>query len=156
MPAVKSGAGRGGCPTGIRFGNYQPETICGRKWHDLNADGIGDSGEPAMNGWTIELIDQDGQVVATRLTADVDLNGDGQIDPDTESGRYCFDALKPGTFTLREVSREGWVQSAPADPEFKVELGTVRDAVDGRAFTIADRFFEGQGGQGTHLHASSR
>ncbi|MCA9248889.1 MAG: hypothetical protein KDA42_17300, partial [Planctomycetales bacterium] len=34
-------------------------SIVGRKFEDLNGDGVKDPGEPGLNGWTIELVDPD-------------------------------------------------------------------------------------------------
>ena len=31
--------------------------IAGQLWHDLNADGVKDAGEPGLDAWTIELTD---------------------------------------------------------------------------------------------------
>ena len=65
-------------------------SIHGRKFNDLNADGVRDADEPWLNGWTIQLLDSNGIVVAEQVTMDQDLNGDGTIDPETEAGWYWF------------------------------------------------------------------
>ena len=44
---------RGQVDTGNDFGNYQNATKSGMKFHDLNADGVKDAGEPGLAGWTI-------------------------------------------------------------------------------------------------------
>ncbi len=94
------------------FGNYQPSSISGQKWNDLDADGVHDADEPGSNGWTIELVDAGtGDVVATTVTGDVDLNSDGQIDPITETGLYSFADLPAGSFEVREVQQAGWMQT---------------------------------------------
>ena len=77
------------------FGNYQKGTIEGDKFHDLDADGQRDAGEPGLEGWTIAL---DG--VATTTTA-----GDGH---------YMFSGVQPGAHTVCEQAAEGWFQSFPA------------------------------------------
>ena len=97
--------------SGIDFGNIPTGRIEGRKWHDVDADNIRDASEPWLNGWTITLRDEGGNVVRTAVTADLDRNGDGQIDPATETGWYRFDNLLPGTFTASEEQRSGWTQS---------------------------------------------
>ena len=100
--------------TGYDFGNYQLATIEGRKFHDLNADGTHNPGEPYLNGWTIQLVTADGVVWATAVTRDVDRNGDGQIDPETETGWYTFTDIVPAPgYELQEVTQDGWMQSAP-------------------------------------------
>ena len=64
------------------FGNYQPASIHGQKFHDHNADGRKDRFlDSALNGWTIQVLDAAGSVVATQVTDDEDLDGDGSIDP---------------------------------------------------------------------------
>jgi len=73
--------------------------------------------EPGLNGWTIELIDNaTGQVIQTRVTQDVDLDGNGTIDPFSERGLFSFTDLPVGNYTVREVQQSGWVQTRPAAP----------------------------------------
>ena len=184
------------------FGNYQPAVISGRKWHDLNPDGVrntsvydpsqpilldptsttlpgsGDgprylvwvqnaltgaltqvtyilnattritryttsgsastgttltgslpgivgsdpdavaaylfANEPWLNGWTFELLNERGYVVATSVSADRDLNQNLTIEAEQERGWYLFDGLLPGKYTIREVQQPGWIQVSPA------------------------------------------
>lgn len=70
------------------------------------------SSEPWMNGFVFELVNSAGRVVATATSRDIDRNGDGVIQQETERGWYRFDNLMPGNYTVREVVPEGWVQSA--------------------------------------------
>ncbi|HIF01721.1 MAG TPA: hypothetical protein EYQ63_33150 [Fuerstia sp.] len=100
-------------------------SIHGRKYNDLNANGTWESGEPWLNGWTIELVNAAGTVVDQQVTADMDLNDDNEIDPATETGWYWFSAV-PGTYTLQEVGQPGWKQTAPADrlPALAYQLDT--------------------------------
>ena len=58
-----------------------PGSIHGQKFHDSNANAQRDPGEVGLNDWTIRLVDADGTEVATQETHDLDLNGDGSIDP---------------------------------------------------------------------------
>src|SRR5262249_23634643 len=56
--------------------------VRGQKFDDRNGNGTRDAGEPGLKSWTVELVDAaTGAVVATQVTRDVDLNGDGIIDP---------------------------------------------------------------------------
>ena len=97
-----------------------PPAIYGQKFHDLDGDHVRQPDEPGLNGWTIELLDAgSGAVVATRLTTDLDLDSDGQIDPTTESGWYWFDNLPPGDYVVREAGQAGWALSAPGLPSFE-------------------------------------
>jgi protocatechuate 3,4-dioxygenase beta subunit len=82
------------------FGNYKNATKSGMKFEDLNADGKKDAGEPGLEGWKIEAV-QNGSVVADTTTG--------------ADGKYSF-SLKPGTYTFREVQKSGWTQSYPAAP----------------------------------------
>lgn len=98
------------------FGNVnlvQQGQIQGRKWNDLNADGVRTENEPWLNGWVVELVDAAGTVVDTTTTADIDLNMDGQIDAATETGVYQFFGVSAGEYVVREVAQDGWRQTAP-------------------------------------------
>ncbi|MCR9199684.1 MAG: hypothetical protein NXI04_13645 [Planctomycetaceae bacterium] len=90
--------------------------IQGRKWNDLNADGVRDNNEPWLNGWVVELVNASGSVVDTTTTADIDLNADGQIDPATETGVYQFLNVDAAEYVVREVQQDGWRQTAPGGP----------------------------------------
>lgn len=68
--------------------------------------------EPWLNGFTFQLIDGSGQIVAETQSRDIDLNGDGQIQPDTERGWYRFENVAPGEYRVREQLTNGWTQSA--------------------------------------------
>ena len=70
-------------------------TISGRKFNDLNGNGIIDAGEPALSGWTIQLdINNDGSIEQTAVT---DANG-----------MYTFTGVVAGTHKLSEVLQSGW------------------------------------------------
>ena len=58
-----------------------------RVWDDANGDGVQDSGEAGLEGVTVELIDDNGDVVETAVT---DANGE-----------YLFENQLPGTYTVR-------------------------------------------------------
>ncbi|MDD2458269.1 MAG: SdrD B-like domain-containing protein [Eubacteriales bacterium] len=92
------------------FGNFQPATKTGIKFEDLDADGVLDAGEPAIEGWTIYryivtiIPGTDGQ---RALTADGSTLTD-------EDGIYLFDDMVPGVrYFIAEELREGWNQSYP-------------------------------------------
>lgn len=91
-------------------------SICGQKWYDDDEDGVQDPEESGLNGFEIELLDESGNLIATTTTGNDDLNGDGEIDPITEQGRFCFDNLDRGTYILREKVPDGWMQTFPAPP----------------------------------------
>ena len=68
----------------LDFGFYQlsvGDTI----WEDTNNNGLVDSGEPALDGVTVTLLDENGAVVATTTTS---------------SGYYTFTGLISGTYVI--------------------------------------------------------
>jgi hypothetical protein len=70
-----------------------PETygFCGYKFFNDT--------ELGLEGWTIELRDQAGALIATTIT-DAD-------------GKYCFSDLPAGTYTISESPQTGWLQVFP-------------------------------------------
>jgi len=78
-------------------------SISGAKFNDLNLNGIWNSGEPGLPGWTIFLdLDESGG-----------LNGDEPWTLTNAVGQYLFEDLEPGTYTVAEVLQDGWVQTFP-------------------------------------------
>lgn len=73
--------------------------IYGTKYEDLDGDCIKDPGEPGLPGWTINMTDCNGTVLATALT-------------DT-SGDYEFTDLAPGVYCVEEEIQSGWTQLCP-------------------------------------------
>lgn len=90
----------------VNFGIAEYATVSGRKFNDVNADGVMGAGESGLNGWTIELYDTEGGLVGSQTTATAGQN----------AGSYMFSDLLPGTYELREVVQSGWVQTAPLPP----------------------------------------
>ena len=85
----------GSVVSGLQFGNFQDITISGQAYNDLNENGSEDPGEPGLTGWTIDLFDSAGDLLATTTT---DVNGD-----------YSFPDLGPGTYTVQEEVQSGWI-----------------------------------------------
>ena len=80
------------------LGAVRPATLTGEIWMDENQDGLQGTDEWIMKGVTVSLIDEaDGSVAATSLSG-----ADG----------FAFDAVRPGSYTLRFPLPE---QSTPAD-----------------------------------------
>lgn len=74
--------------------------------------------EPWLNHQTVELVDEDGNVVATTLTQNRDLNGDGIIQFATERGWYVFEDVDRGNYTVRTPLDGTWEKTAPVvDPQ---------------------------------------
>jgi beta propeller repeat protein len=104
------------------FGNWQPATISGTKWNDTNCNGIFDSTEAGLSGWTIYL----------------DANTNGQLDSGEVStttaadGSYSFRNVAAGSYTVAEVQQTGWEQTAPTSGSHTIEVsaGEVLDHLD--------------------------
>ncbi len=56
-------------------------------WEDLNGDGIQDSNEPPISGVTVQLLDGNGNVIATTMT--------------NASGNYFFPGIGAGTYCIQ-------------------------------------------------------
>jgi len=88
--------------------------ISGQKFDDVDGDGAGrEPGEPGLDGWLIQLLDQNGDPVAEQSTHSEDVNGNGMIDPETERGLYRFTGVASGTYTVAEVLQPGRRQTFP-------------------------------------------
>jgi hypothetical protein len=88
----------------VTFGNWEESEKSGTKFHDLNANGVWDDGEPGLEGWTM-FVDYDGS--GTKDAGEpydvTDANGD-----------YTITGIKPGTFQIYEILlSEAWVCSYP-------------------------------------------
>ncbi|GAB3908882.1 hypothetical protein GCM10029964_109430 [Kibdelosporangium lantanae] len=137
---------------GVACGNWHNAgpgpvpTISGTKYEDVNGNGVRDTGEPGLAGWTIDL-SLNGSPVTSTTT---DANGD-----------YTF-ALNAntlpvgaGTYTLTERQQPGWVRSQAPDP-VPVGYGAGQNSFGGNNFgnyrpaTIQGRKFDDHGvdGQG--------
>ncbi len=77
---------------------FQPITIGGRVFDDLNGNGRLDPGEPGLAGWTVQLVSpHTGSVIAKQTT--------------NQNGHYAFANLGTGTYRVREVLQSGWVET---------------------------------------------
>ncbi len=137
------------------FGSYQPTALSGQVFEDLNVNGLRDAGEPGLDGWTVELVDAvTGEVVATQLSAGIDLDGDGTVDPITEQGRFSWGELPPGIYDLAGIPRDGYLATTALilDVRLKLESG---DSVGGFVFggavggAIVGQVFEDLNGDGS-------
>ena len=89
--------------TGADFLNYQKSIIQGRKYEDLNANGVHDNAtEDRLNGWTIRLYDD-----GWNKLDEVIISNTGNL------GQYRFEGLDLGTYYVCEVLQNGWDQTGP-------------------------------------------
>lgn len=123
------------------------ETLNPRVWHQPTAliSSGSSAAEPWLNGFTFELLNSAGNVVATTTSRDIDLNNDGIIQDETERGWYRFENVGQGTFRVREVPASGWIQSASGT---SAQAGAVYllDSTLGLKFTGS--YHENYGGRG--------
>jgi protocatechuate 3,4-dioxygenase beta subunit len=107
-PAVIDVSG-GSTITGINFGNFSSapaNRLGGRAFNDLNSNGIQDTVEPGLSGWTIFLDTNNNGVVDT-----------GEPSTHTDStGNYVFTNLVPGPYRVREVVPTGFVLTTTTNP----------------------------------------
>jgi hypothetical protein len=108
--------------TDVDFGYRGNSSLSGRLWSDLDADNVQDPGEGGLNGASIELLDDGGNVIATTTTS-----GDGN---------YTFANLLGGTYTVRVVPATlppGAVQTGPGTPNtatVTLPAGTARTDIN--------------------------
>ena len=92
----------------VDFGLYQLPTVASlgdRVWHDLNSNGVQDSGEPGVDGVNVELLDSAGNSFPTPVTAVT-----------TGGGMYSFTNLTPGTYAVRFTLPGGATFTTADDP----------------------------------------
>lgn len=94
----------------INFGNWQTE-ISGYKFNDENKNGEFDEGEQKMADWEIELFD--------------DINATSSIASTTtdSKGNYIFKGYI-GDYWVKEVQREGWIQTNLASTTATTTIST--------------------------------
>ena len=120
------------------IGNGQA-TINGEVYNDVNGNGSQDGNESGLQGWTVELLDGSGNLLASTTT---DTNG-----------AYQFTGLAAGTYTVAEVVQPGYAQTAPAAPgTFSVTLRRRPDRRPDRLRRLPDHLDRGRGLQRPRRH----
>ena len=90
--------------TGKDFGSYRFGSISGHVFADTNANGIEDTNERRLIGWSVYL----------------DTNDNAELDPGEPStvtdsaGAYAFTGLAPGSYRVAEILHDGWTRTSPA------------------------------------------
>jgi hypothetical protein len=97
-------------------------TIQGRVSLDLDRDGRRDRFEPGLFGWTVQLLNENDEIVATaRTSIDGSYSFRGQIDA-------------PGDYRVRLLPRSGWLQTSTNQVEINVTRGQTFSGVNFWAF----------------------
>jgi len=134
--------------TDLDFGNQYTQTggggggeetptfsISGSKFNDLNGDGVWDEGESGLFEWTIYIDENDNNEY-----------DDGEPTTVTDSeGSYTFTNLEEGTYIIREVQQEGWLQTLPSDNDDNEYEVAISDA-DVTDIDFGNMEEEGSGG----------
>lgn len=94
--------GQGTNATGYDFCELRPASLSGNVFADLNEDCVFDPDEMAIEGVRIELLNSDGNVIAHTFT--------------DSSGKYRFENLTPGLYSIRENQPTGYFQGGQMAP----------------------------------------
>ena len=92
------------------FTNTKLSSIQGRKFNDINGNGVFDESEKddvnRLNNWVIELYKDS---LNSTAVASVVTGSNGLA-----KGQYRFEKLLPGQYYVCEVGQTGWAQTAPS------------------------------------------
>ncbi len=83
---------------GYKFGEYLPGSIRGRVHADQDGDCVADPEERLLEGVRVELLNENGQVIAETTT--------------NSNGVYAFTNLAPGTYGIREFTPDGVIDGS--------------------------------------------
>ncbi|HUG56405.1 MAG TPA: SdrD B-like domain-containing protein [Candidatus Limnocylindrales bacterium] len=87
------------------------------KYNDLNANGVRNTGEPGLAGWTFTLRSSGGVTLSSAVTG--------------ADGTATFPNVSFGTYTIVETTQQGWISSDPGGtaPTKSVTIGSATTAV---------------------------
>jgi len=91
----------------LDFGNFKLGQAVIHKFEDINNNGEWDDGEPALEGWEIELWSGD-RKIKTKTT--------------NSNGKVKFGSRKPGRYFVKEVQQRGWMQTRPDAPGYRFTI----------------------------------
>lgn len=84
---------------------YENASVSGIKFNDLNANGTKDAGEPGIPNWKIYISGITNDSIFTNA-----------------EGRYKFENLWPGNYTISEELKSGWLQTYPTQNAYNLLL----------------------------------
>lgn len=109
-------------------------TIQGQVFGDTNGNGVRDDGERGLDRQVLlENVDL-GFSFAAR-TVSVDLDGDGQIHPESETGIYKFSNLSARAYVVRPESVLGDFITSPVDGSHVIDVADGQQ-ISGKSFAI--------------------
>lgn len=95
----------------------QPGEISGDIFNDLNLNGVRDGGEPGLADWVLQVTGQKNASIHSDST-----------------GHFVISDLFPGTDTVREQTRLGWVQTHPTPSNYTLTISMANKFYPGRDF----------------------
>jgi len=95
----------------IAFNQEPTGDVVGFKYHDFDENGELGQDEGKLANWTIELYDEQQQLLDSQLT-------------DAE-GNYSFTALEPGNYQVCEVNQTGWYSTEPGNAQYCQDVTVV-------------------------------
>ena len=102
--------------------------------------GTGFVPEPWVNDWSVELLDDRGNVVARTNSTDLDVNDNGEINVEQESGWYQFPGLLPGNYAIRSLQQPGTVQTSQSDNSLQPVSSRLQAEFGFRAAPLGDHY----------------
>ena len=127
----------------LNFGNFLPVGLSGTVYNDLDGSGTIAPDDPLLQGWTINLENSSGTIIATETSG--------------ADGSYDFDGVLPGTYTIDEVPQTGWYQTQPVNPSYYTITTQSGDDVTGLNFgnfqtvTVSGIVYNDLTGSGTYV-----
>jgi len=103
------------------FGNFKKGCIDGYKYEDVNGNGVYDPDvDKAKSGWTIDL-----DITGSKVTPEGVISFETLIAWTTTdaNGYYKFCGLGPGTYVVREETRDDWLATSPNSETVQMTSG---------------------------------
>ena len=123
------------------WANYVYGSIHGYKFHDLDADGRRDAGEPDLANIQFDLYKFTGTTTETTASGVVLIHYNWARQGDATSnakGEFWFTQLDPGVYEVVEVPTGGWMQST-LQPTVNPDIRNINPATSSTAFQIGSR-----------------